>query len=241
MRDRPSCFFAFSFLRSLVVAALLGSLFGSPARAARPLVTDDARVVDAHACQVESWVKTNRNSTEYWALPACNLTGNLELTLGGARTGDDGGTHTSDVQIQGKTVFTTLKTNGWGMGLVLGTIYHPHPANASREQFAYVPTSFSFRNDGVVLHTNVGWIRGEARRDRLTWGIGTEARLAVRTWLIAETFGQNQGKPFHQIGLRHWLVPDRVQLDATYGIRNGDQQGERWFSIGLRLLTPPLF
>ena len=70
----------------------------------------------------------------------------------------------------------------------------------------------------------------------MTWGLGTEAQLTERTWLIAETFGQNQGKPFHQLGLRHWLVPDRIQLDATYGNRNGG--GERWFSIGLRLLTP---
>jgi len=34
-------------------------------------------------------------------------------------------------------------------------------------------------------------------------------------------------------------VPDRVQLDATYGNRNGGGTGERWFSIGLRLLSVP--
>lgn len=40
------------------------------------MITDDARTVDAKACQVETWVKFNRDSTEYWALPACNFTGN---------------------------------------------------------------------------------------------------------------------------------------------------------------------
>jgi len=34
-------------------------------------------------------------------------------------------------------------------------------------------------------------------------------------------------------------VPNRVQLDATYGNRNGGETGERWFSIGLRLLSVP--
>lgn len=209
-------------------------------QAARPMITDDARIVDAKACQLESWVKKNPDSTEIWALPACNFTGNLELTLGGALTREDGQTRTTDAQAQGKTLFKTMEPNGWGIGLAAGTVRHP-PAN-SRDWYAYVPTSFSFRNDAVVVHTNLGWLReGETRRNHLTWGLGTEAQLAERTWLIAETFGQNQGKPFHQLGLRYWLVPNSIQLDATYGNRNrnGGGSGERWFSIGLRLLSVP--
>ena len=109
-----------------LVPVLAGSLAGA-AWAARPLITDDARVVDLQACQVESWVKKNRDSTEYWALPACNVTGNLELTFGGARTrnANAGGLYASDVQVQGKTLFKPLATNGWGLGLVAGTVRHP--------------------------------------------------------------------------------------------------------------------
>jgi len=51
------------------------------ARAARPMITDDARIVDAGSCQVETWVTRNRNDTEYWALPGCNFTGNLEISI----------------------------------------------------------------------------------------------------------------------------------------------------------------
>ncbi len=220
------------------LAGVLAAGFIAPqVQAARPMITDDARIVDAKACQLESWVKKNPDSTEYWALPACNFTGNLELTFGGARTREDGTIRTTDVVMQGKTLFKAMDTDGWGIGLAAGTVRHPQAD--TRDWYAYVPTSFSFRNDAVVVHTNVGWLReGEARRNRLTWGLGTEAQLAERTWLIAETFGQNQGKPFHQLGLRHWLVPDRIQLDATYGNRNGGG-GERWFSIGLRLLSVP--
>lgn len=35
-----------------------------------------------------------------------------------------------------------------------------------------------------------------------------------------------------------WIVPNHVQLDATAGNRFGSRSDERWFSIGLRLLTP---
>ncbi|MFN3397398.1 MAG: hypothetical protein ACK4ZS_02555 [Sulfurimicrobium sp.] len=227
---------AYPLLRPVLLGAAL--LAANAAHAARPMITDDARIVDAKACQLESWVKDNRGSTEYWALPACNFTGNLELTLGGARSREDGRTQSTDVVVQGKTLFKSLDTNGWGIGLAAGTVRHPH-AN-THDGYAYVPASFSFRDDAVVVHTNLGWLReGEARCNRLTWGLGTEAQLAERTWLIAETFGQNQGKPFHQLGLRHWLAPDRVQLDTTYGNRNGGGREERWFSIGLRLLSVP--
>lgn len=220
-------------------ALLSAALVATPAAyAARPMITDDARIVDAKACQLESWIKKNPDSAEIWALPACNFTSNLELTLGGAATREAGRTQTTDVVMQGKTLFKAMDTNGWGIGLAAGTVRYP--VAHTRDWYAYVPTSFSFRDDAVVVHTNVGWMReGETRRNRLTWGLGTEAQLAGRTWLIAETFGQNQGKPFHQLGLRHWLVPDRVQLDATYGNRNGGGSNERWFSIGLRLLSVP--
>lgn len=232
---RPGCIqAAYPPLRhALLSAALLAT---DAAHAVRPMITDDARIVDAKACQLESWVKKNPDSTEIWALPACNFTGNLEFTLGEATTEAAGRTQTTDAVVQGKILFKTMDINGWGTGLTAGTVRHPH-ANA-RDWYAYMPISFSFRDDAGVVHANLGWLReGETRRNRLTWGLGTEAQLAERTWLIAETFGQDQGKPFHQLGLRHWLVPDRVQLDATYGNRNGG--GERWFSIGLRLLSVP--
>jgi hypothetical protein len=223
----------------LALAALLP--WGA-AQAARPMVTDDARIVDAKACQVESWVKRNQDSTEYWAQPACNFTGNLELSLGGAKGKDDGGIQTTDIVLQAKTLFKPLEPDGWGWGLAVGNVRHPaiHTGNnLLGDLYAYVPATFSLRNDRVLVHTNVGWLHErEARRHRMTWGLGTEAQWSASTWLIAEVFGQNQGKPFYQVGLRYWLVPDHVQVDTTYGNRAGSGAQERWFSIGLRLLSP---
>ncbi len=226
----------------LFFAMLAAGLAAPCGHAARPMVTDDARTVDAKACQVESWVRRNRASTEWWALPACNFTGNLELTLGGARTADPDGLRTSDLVLQGKTLLRPMTTNGWGIGLAAGTVRHP-ATEASRSElgdlYAYVPASFSFRDDRFVLHTNLGWLRQKsAARDRATWGVGSESMLSAHTWLIAETYGTNQGRPFFQLGLRHWIIPNRVQVDATLGNRFGTSGDERWISIGLRLLSP---
>jgi hypothetical protein len=209
------------------------------AHAARPMNTDDARIVDAKSCQLESWVKRPQGRTEFWAQPGCNFSGNLELTVGTALTHESGSTRSSSQMLQAKTLFKPLETNGWGIGLAVGLQRDPRPgAGGASDVYTYVPMSFSLRDDRLVLHTNLGALREQdTRRNRFTWGLGTEAQLSERSWLIAETYGQSAEKPLFQVGLRHWLVPDRVQIDATYGNRL-DGGGQRWFSIGLRLLTP---
>ena len=42
-----------------------------------------------------------------------------------------------------------------------------------------------------------------------------------------------------QLGLRAWIVPDRVQVDATVGHQGGPDRAGTWASIGLRLLSLP--
>lgn len=224
---------------------LLSLLFAgqtSQAQAARPMITDDARLVDPKSCQIESWVRYNRDSEEYWALPGCNFTGNLELTLGGAYGKDSSGSRTTDIVFQAKTLLRPLETNNWGMGLTLGNVNHPAiqtDSNLLGDVYLNLPASFSFADDRFVLHTNVGMLHDKpARTNRGTWGLGSETRLSKRTWLIAETYGQDRSNPFYQLGLRYWLIPDRVQIDTTYGNRIGEGDRQRWFSIGLRLLSP---
>lgn len=203
------------------------------------MITDDARTVDAKACQVESWMRSNQGSREYWALPACNFTGDLELTLGGGRIKDAEGFRTASIVLQGKTLFKSMNTGGWGIGLVAGAVRRPEDHRGVSEIYAYVPASFSFASDKIFVHTNVGVLRDRLDAStRGTLGLGTEAQLNERTWLIAESFRQAEGRPFFQVGVRCWIVPNHVQIDATAGNRFGSRTDERWFSIGLRLLSP---
>lgn len=216
-------------------------LFTSSSYAARPMLTDDARVTDAKSCQMETWVRDNKNSTEFWALPACNFTGNLELTIGGAKSHDSNGTKTTDSVYQAKTLLRKLSTNDWGYGLVVGNVRHPAintQSNGIGDFYAYVPSSISFLDDKFVLHTNLGVLHSKQEKNtNLTWGVGSETRLTDKSYLIAETFGQNKGNPYYQVGIRYWLVPNHVQIDTTYGDRMTNASDERWFSVGLRLLS----
>ena len=213
------------------------------AGAARPMITDDARVVDPKACQVESWARRNRDSTEFWALPACNPTGYFEFTFGGARVREHGEDAFTDNLVQVKTILRPLETNGWGVGLAVGTIRHLRRESANGwpgDAYFYVPVSIAFLDDAWVLHLNGGAVhRRDERSNVATWGVGNEIRLRDDLYFIPEVFRIERGRPFYQAGFRYWVVKDRVQMDATFGNRLVSDTNERWFSIGFRLLSPP--
>ena len=208
------------------------------------MYTDDARVVDPKSCQVESWIRFNRESTEYWALPACNPFGFFELTYGGARTQEKGGSSAfTDNILQVKSIFKPLEANGWGWGLAVGTDRHLNRGTANGwpgDEYAYVPVSFSFNDDAQVVHFNAGFVdRRDLDKTVGTWGVGAELRVRDDLFVIPEIYGSDRGRPFVQMGLRYWIVKDRVQMDATFGNRVDTNTADRWFSLGLRLLSPP--
>ena len=227
-------------MRHLSIPLILFAI-GPAAHAARPMITDDARLTDGGACQVESWVHLHGSQHEFWALPACNPGGNFEFTFGGALAYADGTQESGALVIQGKTLFKPLETNGYGIGLAAGYATQPGSAHTGNPYF-YVPISFSLADDRVVIHTNLGYTRErENQENRLTWGLGSEVQLTPRAWLIAESYGQDKGNPFFQMGVRYWIVPGHVQIDTTYGSQFGALSDQHWFSIGLRLISPTLF
>jgi len=239
MRCRLSDRFKTAFLS---LCACLSVLFAAPqvAYAVRPFFTDDARIVDYRACHVENGIQIGRDSTEYRVMPGCNFTGNFELTAGGALSNYEGRTRTTDIVIQGKTLFKALETNGWGWGVTVGNSHNPEIHHtAISNLYAYVPASFSFLDDRVIMHANLGWLRKkELEQHRMTWGLGSEVKLIERFWLIAETFGQSLGKPFYHVGFRYSLVPGHVEIDTAYGDRFGGNTREQWIVVGLRLVSP---
>ena len=228
-------------MRLLQTLIPLAGLIALQAEAARPMITDDARLTDAGACQVESWAHLHRTQKEAWALPACNPGGNFEITAGGALAWNAGIPESGAVVVQGKTLFKPLETNGWGAGLAVG--YATAPGHGqSGAPYLYIPASFSFAEDRVVIHANLGNMRErETRQNHLTWGVGSEIQTSERLYIIAESYGQKDGNPFFQLGLRYWVQPGRVQVDTTYGSRVGHFREEAFLSLGLRLISPALF
>lgn len=228
----------FNFL--VLMAGLAQSVW-----AARPFVTDDARLTTEGSCQLESWGRSYSESREFWALPACNPGGNLELTLGGGWARYDNGPATKDQVFQLKTLFKPVETGGWGWGLAVGTVHHPdvNPGpNLLGNTYVYAPLTASFLEDRAMLHVNAGLLRDRAtRRTNATWGLGGEYVLDSRVSAIAETFGDNRSKPYWQTGARFFVVPNLFQVDATAGQQFSGSRASRWISIGIRLTPDKLF
>jgi hypothetical protein len=228
---------------SLATLALLAAT--APAMAARPFVTDDARLTTAGSCQLESWARIYPDSREFWALPACNPGGNFEITAGGGVAKFDGESSTTDYVFQGKTLFRAMEPNDWGIGLAAGTILHPdiNPGpNQLGNVYAYVPISKSFADDTVVVHLNLGWLHDrDSSKERATWGVGGEFQLTPRLLGIAETFGDSQPNSYWQAGVRYAIIPGLFQVDATVGARYGGDSDSRWVSFGIRLTPDRLF
>lgn len=229
-------------LKNLACTALI---IPTCAFAARPFVTDDARLTTAGSCQLESWMRIYPDSKELWALPACNPTGNLEFTVGGGRARHDDTPATSDYVFQAKTLFRPLETNDWGIGFAVGTIRHPeiNPGpNMLGNTYAYIPLSVSLNDDKVILHANLGWLKDKASgQNNLSWGVGGEFKLHARLLGIAETFGDNRSMSYGQVGVRYSVRPDLFQVDATIGQQLSGPGKNHWVSFGIRYTPDKLF
>jgi hypothetical protein len=210
-----------------------------PAYPARPFVTDDARIALSQSCQLESWSRVYSSSTELWALPACNPTGNLEFTLGAGRV-HQSNYATDDYVFQVKTLFKEMAPGDVGWGLAVGKIAHPsiNPGpNLLGNQYAYLPISFLSQSSRQAIHLNLGALRYDRTgQTRGTWGLGLEQHSTDRLHFIAETFGDHRSQPYFQAGIRYFVIKDLLQIDATLGGQLDGPTSGRWISFGLRYL-----
>lgn len=217
-------------MRPILAAILLAA---SAAHAARPFVTDDARIVEEGGCQIESFVKRQAryDETEFWFLPACNPWG-VELTAGHIHVNSSQDVAASTMLLQAKTLLKPLATDGSGFAFSFGVF-----ANRSNSPYVNGIGSFSFLGDRVVIHANLGAIRDNVvSRMRGTWGLGAEILLASPRWYgIIESYGATGEKLTLHAGLRIWLVPNRLQLDTTAGAQQNSPD-RRFGSAGIRIL-----
>ena len=237
-------------IKKFASAGLSALLFPALTWAARPMITDDANVVDPGSCQLESWVKHSGLGTERWALPGCNFFGDIEITLGGSSQSARDDPSSEWTVLQFKKRWIKLEPGQWGISTSIGHVdarprYTGLPVNSTlfpvRDGYLNVPMTY-LSPKGWVVHVNVGWIQHHLdQKDRPTWGLGGEWPINQRSYLIAETFGESGTRTKYQMGFRTWIKPQKLQVDTTMGQPIGIGGDQRWISIGIRWLGDPLF
>ena len=236
----------FLFRLATVLCANLALASGT-AYAARPLNTDDANVVDPKSCQDESWIKKSKTTTERWVVPGCNFFGDTEISLGANFQSDSGLPNSRYYLMQAKKRWRVLEPGDWGISTTLGTLKlnGVTPSETVNDMFVNVPITWSIGEDRFT-HLNVGWVKHQTQSyGAKTWGIGFEQPFNSTVIGILESYGEEKQASKYQVGLRFWIIPQRVQIDTTLGnvLSNSSNAAtsQRWFSVGLRLLSPPLY
>ncbi|TLD96629.1 hypothetical protein LS71_005740 [Helicobacter jaachi] len=217
------------------------------AYAARPMITDDARVVDKNSCQLETWGVYDGDIGEYWAIPGCNMIFDTEISLGGMMSNaynvPNGSSALRGEQfIMGaKKIFSDLESKGFSYGIALGNAYNFRRSLHRYDYYAYIPASVALRDNTLLLHANLGYkLQYELNKRQIyNVGLGIEQQLTRYLWILGEGFYERFDRAKYQVGLRIWLLQDSIQLDATYG--NAFAGKQSFVSMGLRFLSPALF
>jgi hypothetical protein len=213
------------------------------AHAGQPLVTDDAAVVAPKTCQLETWAHWVHDAREYWAQPACNFTGNLELAIGGARTYPDTGESSSIVQLQAKTVLFPRGDGTLSFGAVVGGARDtgvPHGHSPFQSYNARALMSWYPRSD-LEIDLNLGAANVYGSGTFALAGAALQYGVTEKMQLLAEVFRDEPGPAKYQVGARYVVVPDRFEAYASYGKPFGGSASPWSVIIGIRIQTPPVF
>jgi hypothetical protein len=222
--------------RTLAIGAYLASIL--PAHAGRPLATDNAAIVDADACQLETWTERTRSGHSSWVNAGCNPFGTTELSLGAARVAY-GATSFAAQQWQIKQLLRAHDETQIGYAVALGGD-RVRRAN-QHGTFAATMITLPLAGEARLLHLNLG-----ARHDRqdgqrhnhATWGAAfdVEAMPATRTSL--ESFGISGERANWRLGLRRELVLRHVQIDASVGSAIGRWRDSGVVTLGFVFASP---
>lgn len=208
------------------------------AQAGRPLSTEDAGVLEAGRCQLESWVDRSRDVIVGWFVPACNVGGGIEWQVGAARMREAGESRFQEAYLQAKKVLLEASDGVTSIGLVLGVTRQPLNEAGRGWENPYAVLPISHAVGPAQVHFNVGWSRDKAtRRDTTIWGLAGE--WPVDRWTaVAEVFGENSERPSIRAGFRWTALPDTLEIDLTWVTRPGGERSDRYVSLGFTLLTP---
>lgn len=220
------CFFQLSVL---LLCGIF--LFAEKSRADPLLNTDDASIVAAHRCQLEtSYTFMKSGADAYQVSPACNLGQNVEVAL--AYYAVQAPEKTDGYSVQAKTMLKPMDEH-WGLASSLRfTQEKPAGQPSQQEWFLNLPASFNLIENRLGMNMNLGYQHSESQSDLVLWGVSTHYSFNERFDVTAETFNQDHQAPFIQTAAHYSLIPNTLTLEVAVGERLHAFR-QRWFGLGL--------
>jgi len=212
--------------RALFATAAL--LAAGAADAGRPLQTEDAAVLDARACELESFLARQQAEGEATTRAAslqlaCGVGAATQLGLQALRE-RAGDSHAHELALLGKTALLPLADDSAGFTLACG-VRAARPGSGTFDYAGHFFTAVGTLPLGPwLVHANLGTAHERAAGiDSTTWALAVERTGLGRFDAMAELYGDDRTAPSWNLGLRYTAIEDRLFLDASYGqqLRSG--------------------
>lgn len=230
-------------MRRTVHAALTlaAALACGPACAGRPLVTEDAGVLERGDCEFEGI------GSRLSAAGATARTGQLQLSCGiGLQTQIQGAIATSSIEAgrstlaaaSGKTYLRELTDEQAGYTLAYSFAgSKPGGAGWSYDVTALLGVVTVPLQKDLLLHGNLGasYSRPERRTSAIWAGALEFLRVGESAFdLMSEVFGTQRDPLWLNLGVRYSVVPERFSVNASLGAQGGSERA-RLATLGFKL------
>lgn len=218
----------------------------APARAGRPLSTDDASTDEPGECHVEAWAEREAGQRTLVVAPACTVAQGLEFSAELERPRPRDGVSVGS-QLGVKWV------PAWaGLGTPLGPLQFGLAAATAHQRadgggWQYLgPSALLIASlqpgEALALHANLGWQRSrQAAASSSVLSVAAVWTPGPAGLLFAELQASDRpeldGRPLRTVGGRAWLIPDKLGLDLTAGRESGSSTtrwtlGLGWYGLG---------
>lgn len=235
MRKAPGAYSGWLF-------ALLLNLASPFAEGGEPTVTDNAAIVTPKTCQLEAWSQSRHDGFEYWAQPACNFSGNVELSAGVARSHPHDDVASSAVQLQAKTVLFPRGDGAWAVGGAIGAgrdTGSPHGGPAFQAYDAKAIASW-YPSSDLEIDLNLGGANVYGQGTFALAGAAIQYGIVKNLQLLGETYRDEPGRAKYQVGARYIVLPDRLEAYVSYANRFSAPSNQWSAIVGIRVQTPSL-
>ena len=205
------------------LAGLAALSLALPARAGRPLATEDAPTLAQHDCEAqllfgrlsESGQATTRTGNVDLG---CGIGWNTQVNLNLGRT-SDGSQRSNSLALAGKTAVVAGSDSSPGWTVAYGLAAERSPGRSLALENEWITGVMSWPlSQALALHANLGWQHSRsAARDSTLWAVALEHSGSAGLDWTAELYATDRDSaPWLQLGLRWTLQPERWSLNASW-------------------------
>lgn len=223
--------------RQLVVAVCV--LLLSPATwAGRPFTTEDASVIAAGACELETFGANARSRADPsdrggWGQVGCGIGVDTQLAVGAGRfrSGDESRTVAALI---GKTALRPLADDGFGIALAYALDGVRQPGQRMQHAGSEASLVVTIPHGRTMVHANLGVSRShlEGKTEKL-YALAIERLGEQGVDVGVEVFGRGRESPWIGTGARYAVKSENLWVDFSLAVQTDDTHA-RQLTIGLK-------